>query len=403
MTLRTTIPTIIVLTGAFGPMKAATIFELASTHDKGPGQATALLDIDGDGDLDFFSANKGTINYARNDGACVFAHAQTIQVDNSNGFGMHDLNGDGKMDFTVAQQGGANDLDSRINAGNGNFTPTNLGNESVGCVRNVVFADFDLDGHTDSYHSASAFGTNHEGNQFHPGLSNGRFGPDIIRRILNPPVPKFWYDTANHPTYGKVEWSNKQSKSAIARDLDGDGKLDVIVSDGTVGGYEGTNTTMIYKNKSPGTSRWIALDIRSAGTWAIGARVTAYKAGTQTIAGLDEVRTDFCYRSKRHPVLHFGLGAATAIDAMIRTWDGKAYQVTGLQAGGVRTVNLDQLTPTTTARAPILGAGKSARQPAAMSRFDLRGRSIDIDKLHRPPRDGILIVQTDRQVYREIR
>lgn len=525
------------------------LFELASTHEKGPGQATVILDMDDDGDLDFVSANKAVIHYVRNDGSCRFSHAATEMVDNANGFGMHDFNGDGRMDFAIAQGNETGNLDIRINTGR-SFTRANLGSESVGPVRNIVFADFDGDGYIDSYHSASAFGANHAGNQFHRGLSTGLFGRDIIREILNPPVDAFWYDTVDHPDRGPEEWSNKQSKAAIARDLDGDGKpeivfcsyadrgfqedafatlwieqqnrgvyvlrnnstpgnasftevakaalgadaygattsdwntysivpldydldgdfdlfvgatiratemtdlarfyenvstpgtiafverteqagfapyndrpadtrsnrnwaagapvdfdndgwvdlavvnrkdgtrtpypyvhlfrnngdktfvevpyaehgiggeaggrdinygdldgdgkQDLIVSDGTVGGYEGTNTTLVYKNKSPDANNWVALDVRAAGgaTWAIGTRVTLYRPGTDVVAGSDEVRTDFCYRSKRHPVLHFGLGDLTKVDVEMRSRDGESRTIPGLEANRTHTIQL---------------------------------------------------------------
>jgi hypothetical protein len=129
-------------------------------------------------------------------------------------------------------------------------------------------------------------------------------------------------------------------------DLDGDGKLDVIVSDGTVGGYDGTNTTLVYKNRSPDTNNWIELDIRvsEGATWAIGARVTAYRAGSRAIVGTDEVRSDFCYRSKRHPVVHFGLGDIDTIDLELRARDGRRFAESGLTSNRVHLIALDQLT-----------------------------------------------------------
>ena len=546
------------LTGLCSPsLHAATLFELTSTHNRGNGQATAILDYDGDGDLDFVTANKRSIYFVQNQGSCVFSEANAVVVDSANGFGMHDFNADGKMDFEIAQDNRGRSLDGRINNGAGRFTASDLGNESIGPVRNIIFADFDLDGHVDAFHSASAFRTNHHGNQLHPGLPSTGFGTDIIREVLQPPVPGFWYDIANHPRYGPVEWSNKQSKSAVARDLDGDGKpeilfcsytdrgfqedlfavewvtkqrrgvyllhntsvpgaisfkevsqkalgpnanglttnhwntysvipfdydldgdydvfvgativamqqtdlcrlyenvstpghpsfidrtsqagfepynqrppgtrterifaagapidfdndgwidlavvnrrraaktsypyvhlfrnrgdktfeeipfavhgignggggrdinygdldgdgkLDIILSDGSVGGTELTDTTLVYRDRSADANHWIQLDVRTSrsGSWAFGTRVTAFSPGTRTIAGTDDVRTDFNYRSKRHPVVHVGLGSRTAVDVELTTQAGVTYRVSNLSAGKVHTLYLDELTPST--------------------------------------------------------
>ena len=47
--------------------------------------------------------------------------------------------------------------------------------------------------------------------------------------------------------------------------------------------------------------------------------MTLFKAGTKKILGYDEVRTDFCYRSKKSPILHFGLGSITSVDVHVTT------------------------------------------------------------------------------------
>lgn len=203
------------------------LFKLTYAHDYALGQATALLDINGDSLLDFVTANKGRIHVVENLGAGQFGHQATYTVDNANGFGAYDLNADGRLDFSIAQeQDQVND--NWLNLGNGAFNPVNSGNESVGSTRDVVYADFDNDGHVDSYHSASAFGNNRQGNQLHAGLGNGLFGPDIIETVLDPPVPGFWYDSLTHPVLGPQYWSAKQSKGAIVRDFDGDGRADIV-------------------------------------------------------------------------------------------------------------------------------------------------------------------------------
>lgn len=528
------------------------LFKLTYAHDYGLGQATTLLDINGDTLLDFVTANKGRIHVVENLGAGQFEHQATYTVDNANGFGAYDLNGDGRLDFSIAQEQGQLN-DNWLNLGNGLFDPVDSGNESVGSTRDVVYADFDNDGHVDSYHSASAFGNNRQGNQLHAGLAGGLFGPDLIETVLDPPVPGFWYDSLTHPVLGPQYWSAIQSKGVVVRDFDGDGRadivnavycdlgfqpdmftqqwvnqqqrglfllknnsepgqirfedvslaalgpdahgnttadwnayapvpldydrdgdydlivgatmrqqentdlirlyenisspgniafvektseaglqyvnnlpvgtkqqlnlaagipidadndgwtdfafvnrkdgvstfmpnvilfrnngdntfslvpygthglggqaggrdinlgdldrdgrMDILLSDGTVGGYEGTDSTLVYLNRVQNNFHWIQLDIKTSPgeTWAFDRTVKVFRAGTNELLGMDDIRTELCYRSKRFPVLQFGLGTATAVDVEIIGPD-TTYLAAGLEADQVHFLTLDQLT-----------------------------------------------------------
>ena len=525
----------------YSKVNAKTIFELTYSHPQGKGQATVLLDINGDSLPDFITANKGKIGVAINLGAGNFQTSDNFFVDNANGFGSYDFNKDAKLDFSIAQQEGSV-FDNWINIGNGTFNPTDMGNESVGATRNVVYADFDNDGFVDSYHSASSFQWYREANQLHAGVGNELFGPDIMDSIM----PGFFYDSLEHPTKGPQYWSNTQSKGAIVRDLDGDGfadiinaaycdmgfqpdtfsvlwlynncrrgvfilqntsspgnidlndvsfaalgddaygfdstfwnayapvpldydndgdydliigglvmfspytreyfdtdiirfyenistpgkikfvekteeaqleylneqsvdekknfnfasgipidydndgfvdfalvnrkskglfhyvhlfrnngdgtfsqvpfsehgiglnaggrdinvadlnndgKVDIILSDGTVGGYKGTDSTLVYINNINSSNNWIQLDIKtdSNGTWVFDYTVKVYRLGTQQLLGMDDIRTDFSYRSKRYPVLHFGLGSIDSIDVKVSK-SGTTYVFNGLPA-----------------------------------------------------------------------
>lgn len=533
-------------------IQAQTIFNFTYAHPLGAGQATVLLDFNNDGLLDFVTANKPTIGFALNLGNGLFQNFDTAQVDNANGFGSYDLNGDGILDFSVAQEQD-NYNDNWLCNGNSTFTVINSGNESVGATRNVVYADFDNDGFVDSYHSASAFALNRQGNQIHKGLSNGQFGPDIAESIM----PGYFYDSLVHPTLGAQYWSNRQWKGAIARDLDrdgfadivnvaycdlgfqpdtfttiwvsqqsrgayilkntstvgnlgftdvslsalganangadssfwsvyspipldydndgdydlvlgglivksiytgqevntdivrfyenvstpgniqfldkttqvglqfvnnlpiaakkglsfaagipidydndgftdfafvnrndgttinyallfknngdgtfsqiqfadhgigglsggrdinvgdlnNDGKLDIILSDGTVGGFVGTDSTLVYINNSTNTNNWAKLDIKTSptGTWAFDHTVKIYAHGTTQLLGMDDIRTDVSYRSKRYPILHFGLGITDSIDVKVIKGTN-VYSFNGLPANASHSLFLNQTT-----------------------------------------------------------
>ena len=529
--------------------KVNTDFQLVYVHNGRIAQASAILNAFGKDSIDLLIASKRWVHLVRNDDG-QFAHAATMEADNANGWGLHDFNGDGRLDAFVAQQE-KGQADVWLNEGEGRLRPTDLGNETLGNTRNVLFADFDGDGRIDSYHSVSSFGTNHAGSQLHPGIAGGRFGPDIIREVLEPPVPRFWYATATHPDRGEEEWSNKMFKGAVVRDFDGDGRpdlvtgayadlgyqeggrggvgqrwveqqerglfvlhnrstpgrirfaevaktavgdwaygntrshwnvyavvpidydrdgdfdlfvaavvrggsvrrpaedtrsvaflenvsepgrirfvdrtrqsgldrfnslppderrhvsfasgapidydndgwvdlclvnrrdnfktpwpwphlfrntgkgtfvevdhkthgiggggggrdlnyadfdadgrIDVVIHDGTGGGYDGADNSRVYANRIVNGNHWIRLQVVGGQPprTSIGARVTLYAPGTQTILGFDEVRTDFCYRSKRSPILHFGLGSVECVDVQVTTRDGRTKKFEGLPA-----------------------------------------------------------------------
>lgn len=523
----------------------AALFRLAFTHEGRLAQATALLDFFDNGLSDLAFACKRRIHLVRNFGNMQFEHHATHRVDTANGWGVHDFDRDGRLDLFIAQPH-RNVSSVWLNRGNGLFAPVDLGNETKGTVRSVIFADFDGDGYVDSFHTVSSFQSNYHGCQLHPGLPGGRFGEDIIEQILEPPVPDFWTAWADHPSHGRQRRANKMIKGAVARDLDGDGqpdliltayadrgyqedrfavewvdaqdrgifilhnrsepgsirfkevattaigsdawgdsaahwnayvaipidynrngkwdlfvgakvrragrgqwestpavrffenvsepgkvrfverteeagfghlnhpdmlphinfasgaavdidnsgfkdlvlinritpertrfphpfvfrnrgdgrfeevppeqhglgnesggrdlvygdlnlngRIDLVISDGGVGGFYGNDNSRIYENVTQNQNHWIQIlaVADDLGSPAIGASIRVFEAGTHTLLGHDEVQTDFAYRSKRSPVLHFGLGATPWVDAHVRWRDGTEFVARDLESG----------------------------------------------------------------------
>lgn len=126
-------------------------------------------------------------------------------------------------------------------------------------------------------------------------------------------------------------------------DFNRDGYVDIVVTDGTGGGTDGSNNARIYFNElSNNGNNWVSLDVREAdNTFAIGAKVTVYEAGTQNILGYNEVRTDYSYRSKATPRLYFGLGATDAVDIEVE-YGGGVYTYDSLDAEELHTLRLEE-------------------------------------------------------------
>ncbi len=108
-------------------------------------------------------------------------------------------------------------------------------------------------------------------------------------------------------TVGLDQYSN----AINAADLDGDGLEDLVVDDKFF-----TGLTYVFRNETAAPGHWIALDSRGGDGWPIGARVSVFDTDGNPL-GMQEVRTDYAYRGKRTPILHFGLGSTTTVDVRV--------------------------------------------------------------------------------------
>ncbi len=105
---------------------------------------------------------------------------------------------------------------------------------------------------------------------------------------------------------------DQYSNAINAADLDGDGLEDLVVDDRFF-----TGITYVFDNEAGAPGHWIALDTRGDdGQWPIGARVSVFDT-EERLLGMQEVRTDYSYRGKRTPILHFGLGPVTSVDVRV--------------------------------------------------------------------------------------
>ena len=108
--------------------------------------------------------------------------------------------------------------------------------------------------------------------------------------------------------------TRERSRGAALVDLDGDGRLDLVVINRRA-------PMELYRNVTEGTGHWLAIDLRQQGgnSRAIGARITVTtEAGSQD----QQVTVGGGHAGGQSVPLHFGLGAATAALVRVEWPDG---------------------------------------------------------------------------------
>ncbi|MEM7067356.1 MAG: choice-of-anchor C family protein [Pseudomonadota bacterium] len=185
-----------------------------STAVPGSAQGIAVGDIDGDGDIDVLTANwPFTANEIfTNDGSGTFTVSTLVGgANHSRDIALADVDGDGDLDAIVANNSETNQL--LINQGGtqggteGAFVASNLGsllNQANVTSLDIVFADVDGDGDLDALIANFEAGLGH--NELLRNNGSGVFTPELLAG------------------------GTRGSSAIAAGDLDGDGDVDLIIS-----------------------------------------------------------------------------------------------------------------------------------------------------------------------------
>lgn len=295
----------------------------------GKGLGVVVADLDDDARPDVYVANDMTPNHQfHNRGGTPFAGFEEVAVlsgtavsDLGNpeagmGIGIGDIDGNGLPDLAVTHL----DLETNAvysNAGSGLFFDrrfaSGLGESSIKKVGfGAAFLDLDNDRDLDFavanghiIHNVELWGTGttyRQANEVFVNDGRGRFsavgdaGLEAVRA----------------------------SRGLAVGDLDGDGDLDLAISNSN-------DAAEVYENRTAHAGHWLQIDLRApaGNTHGLGTRVVIESGGARQVR---QVYDGSSYQSRNDGTLHVGLGEAKTIEVVeVRLPGWKTVRVIGIE------------------------------------------------------------------------